>query len=312
MSNLKEIILENWGLKLTALLLSVTLWLAVHGDPGVERTITVPVEIHNLARNMEITSERPNSVDVTIRGSGVSMWFTQPAPACVIDLLNAEEGERIVPLGPENLRIPRGLGLEVVAVRPVRFRLTLERRLSKEVPVVVLLEGQPADGFEIYGRTHAPVTARISGPRSRVEKISEVKTEAISVQGRRQSVRQTVSLNIRDSLVHSTSVDQVEVQVEIGARRKMVTITQVPVVPDDTTISVSPSRVSVQVLIPETFRGTIGAEDLIATVSARKLELTLPLVKVKPDVSFARPVAPGVRIEGIEPPVVTLRRTDKS
>ena len=53
-------ILENWGLKLIALLLSVTLWLAVHGDPSTERTITVPLEILNQPRNLEITSDRPS------------------------------------------------------------------------------------------------------------------------------------------------------------------------------------------------------------------------------------------------------------
>ena len=43
MRDVKDIALENWGLKVISLLLAVTLWLAVHGDPGTEKTITVPV-----------------------------------------------------------------------------------------------------------------------------------------------------------------------------------------------------------------------------------------------------------------------------
>src|SRR5919201_5466973 len=112
MRDLKDVVLENWGLKLTSLLLALTLWLAVHGDPGTEKTITVPVVIHNLRRNLVITSEPPPSVQVTYRGGGPSVWFGESVSVCIIYLAEADEGERIIPLGTENLPLPRGLALE--------------------------------------------------------------------------------------------------------------------------------------------------------------------------------------------------------
>ena len=93
-------------------------------------------------------------------------------------------------------------------------------------------------------------------------------TEALSIQGKRESVHLLANLNIKDSLIHSSPPSQVEVKVEIGARRRRITIHEVPVLPDDTSLIVTPSRVSIQVLVPETFAGatypTTTAPDVAA------------------------------------------------
>lgn len=312
MRDLKDVVLENWGLKVISLLLAVTLWFAVHGDPATEKTITVPVEIHNLRRNFVITSEQPQSVQVTYRGGGPSVWFGESVPVCVIDLSDADEGEHIIPLGTENLRLPRGLVLEVLAVHPARVHLTLEKTASKEVPILAVVTGEPAAGFEVYEIAHSPPRTTITGPWTRVEKVSEVMTEALSIQGKRESVHLLANLNIKDSLIHSSPPSQVEVKVEIGARRRRITIHEVPVLPDDTSLIVTPSRVSIQVLVPETFAGVLTAADFNATVSARKVDLTLPVVKVRPDISFAHPMQPGIKVEDVHPSLVTLHRMEKS
>ena len=50
------------------------------------------------------------SVEVTMRGAAFStMWFSQPLPACVVDLQGPEEGEHVVALTPDNVRIPKGI-----------------------------------------------------------------------------------------------------------------------------------------------------------------------------------------------------------
>ena len=82
--------------------------------------------------------------------------------------------------------------------------------------------------------------------------------------------------------------------------------------PDDTSLIVTPSRVSIQVLVPETFAGVLTAADFNATVSARKVDLTLPVVKVRPDISFAHPMQPGIKVEDVHPSLVTLHRMEKS
>src|SRR5262245_29664719 len=147
---LRAFLTTNWELKLTATILAFILWVAVHGETSGERTIMVPLEIQNTPRNTVITNDRPASVELTIRGSQANVWLGATVPACIIDLRGADEGERIIPLTPANVRIPRGAGLEVLAVSPPRVTLVLERASSKTVPIRAALDGDVAPGFQIY------------------------------------------------------------------------------------------------------------------------------------------------------------------
>jgi YbbR domain-containing protein len=306
----KDFFVENWGLKLTALFLAFILWLMVHGDPGTERNIMVPLEIR-IPRELVITNEdRLSFVEVSIRGTLSSGGFGQPSLICVLDLPSASEGERLVPLTPQNIQ-PRTTGLEVLTVRPPRIRLVLERETSKEVRIDANV-GAPETGFEVYGVTVSPSIALIRGPRSRLDRINSVSTDAVSLQGEKGSIRKFVNLNIKDSLVHSVSAEPVEVEIEIGPRRSLQTISPVPVLPDDDSVVVRPSRVTLRILVPGTFPRSLTPADFSATVAVRNLNPALDSERVKPVVTFTNPLDPAIRIKEIVPAQVTVHRTGKS
>lgn len=303
----REFILENWTLKLTSIFFALILWLFVRGDPGAERVITVPLEVR-IPRDMEITNERPNSVDVTLRGAISNTWFGQSIPTCSIDMQGFDEGEHILPLTPDNVRIPRASGLEVLKVNPARITLVLERTISREVPVVVSTRGDPANGFEAYGKIAIPSMILITGPRSHVEQIPRISTEPLSLTGQKQSIRMFANLSIRDNTVRSTPVGPIEVQVMLGVHRKPYAIARVPVRVNDNRYATSPRSVSVNVLIPVDFKGSLAPSDVSVTVSTGNLgESKLP-ARVRPEVKFTTKLDPSIVIKDIQPAEVTVRR----
>jgi YbbR domain-containing protein len=306
----KDFFVENWGLKLTALFLAFILWLMVHGDPGTERNIMVPLEIR-IPRNMVITNEdRPSFVEVSVRGPVASGAFGQPSLNCLLDLPSAPEGERLVPLTPQNIQT-RTTGLEILTVRPSRVRLVLEREISKEVRIETSV-GTPETGFEVYDVRVSPSTVLIRGPQSRLARIDSVATEAVSLQGVQGSIRKFVNLNIKDNLVHSAPAEPVEVEIEIGPRRSVQTISPVPVLPDDASVVVRPPRVTLRILVPGSFRRSLTPADFSATVAVRNLNPALDSERVKPVVTFTNPLDPAIRIKEIVPAQVTVHRTGKS
>ena len=62
-----------------------------------------------------------------------------------IDLQGVAEGERIIHLTPETIRVP--FGVKVVKVTPSILTLNFERTLEKDVPVRPRLQGRPAPGL---------------------------------------------------------------------------------------------------------------------------------------------------------------------
>ena len=303
--SVKEILLENWGVKLAALLLAAILWLVVRGDPTAERVITVPLEVL-IPRNMQITSERPSTVDVTIRGIITDIWFGQTVPTCRVDLQGADEGEHVVQLSPDDVRLPRASGLEVIAVRPARIRLVLEWTTSKEVPIRAVL-GETPPGLDVYGAFLSPSQVVVAGPRSRVDRLKEIPTQPIPLTGQQQSFRAFVNLNISDAAVYASPKGPIQVDIQLGTHRRL-HIIRAPIVSEDPNVTVTPSRISVHVLVPMTFRRILTAADLIASVSAQGLDSSNPAAKAKPHVVFKEQVDPAIVIREIQPSEVTIRR----
>jgi hypothetical protein len=308
---IKEYVLENWSLKATAVLLSLIIWLFVRGEPGPERVVSVPLEVQ-VPRQMEITHERPTSVEVTMRGAAFSsMWFSQPLPTCVVDLQGANEGEHVITLTPENVKTSKGSGIEVLQVNPARVTLVLEQTASKEVPIVVPVRGEPASGFDVYGRFSKPPTIVITGPRSRIEPVREIPAEAVSISGQKQPVRFFVALNIKDNAIRTPLNNPVQVDIQIGPRRKLFTVAQIPVATDDPTYVISPKQIAVQVLAPADSAAELAPADFSAFVSTKNLNAAPP-VKTKPQVGIVNNKLSGdVIIKDVYPSEVVIRRSGK-
>ncbi len=307
MKIVREFILENWTLKLTSILLAWLLWLFVRADTGGERVITVPLEVQ-ISRDMEITNERPNAVDVTVRGTPSNTWFGQQLPTCSIDLQQFGEGEHVVPLSPGNVHIPRASGLEVLKVNPARVVIVLERTISKEVQVVVSTRGEPPSGYDIYSKVAVPSAILIMGPRSHVEDVQHISTEPVSLTGQKQSLRVFANLDIRDNLIRTTPVGPIEVQVTLGPHRRPTMITRIPVQVEDSRYTTVPRSVSVELLVPVNFKGNLSSADISATVSTGGLDESKLPAKVKPDVVLVTKLDPAIIIKDVEPAEVLLRK----
>jgi YbbR domain-containing protein len=311
MKRFKEILFENRSLKLMALLLALLLWLFVRAEPGPVRVVAVPLEVQ-LSRNMEITNERPSTVEVTMRGAAFStMWFSQPLPTCIINLTGAAEGEHVVNLTPENIRIPKGTGIDILQVNPARVRLVLEKTITKEVPIAVPTKGEPARGYEIYGRFSKPATTLITGPRSHVDQTDEVQTEPVNINGQKQSVRSFVSLNIKDNTIRTSVSEPVQADIQIGPRRKTYTISPVPVHTDDPSFTTAPRQILLRVTAPVDMRKELAPKDFSATVAARNLDSSKLPMRVQPSIKVLGGLNGTVIIKEVEPSEVIVRKSHK-
>ncbi|MBN2337118.1 MAG: hypothetical protein JXP48_01150 [Acidobacteria bacterium] len=304
----REYALENWSLKATATFLALVLWLFVRGEPGPERVLAVPLEVH-VPHQMEIVNERPTTVEVTMRGAPFSnMWFGKLLPSCVIDLEGVAEGEHTVALTPEHVKVSKGSGIRVLQVSPARVSIILEKTISREVPVVVPVLESPPEGFEVYGKTLNPPTVLISGPRSRVDSLNDIPTEPISIGGQTQSVRYFVNLNIADRLVRTPARKPVQVDIAIGPRRRTHTVNHVPVAADNKAFSVTPGHLSIQILAPPEVIDKTGASNFRASVRTGALDPSKLPGRVKPAVQVLDDFGGALAIKGITPPEVTVKR----
>ncbi len=95
-------------------------------------------------------------------------------------------GEQRVPIGRSMLRVPAGV--EVVRIVPSVVAVRIERRVRRQVPIVVEFAGKPPEGFEKTGHSVAPPTATVEGPSSEVAQVTRALAGTILLEGEKDDL----------------------------------------------------------------------------------------------------------------------------
>jgi hypothetical protein len=219
---------RHLGLKFLSVGIALGLWLTVAGERTVERTLRVPLEYGNPPPALELVEYPPGTVDVRIRGtSGLLSQVSAGDVIAVVDLSLAREGLKYAYLAPGQVRAP--FGVEVVEVKPGMVKLRFEKSVSKTVPVVPVVEGEPAPGFVAGAATVGPATVGVTGPESAMKRLKEATTEPVSVSGQRSQVREEVAIAVLDGSLRLQTTEKATVTVPIQARPIDRVILSVPV-----------------------------------------------------------------------------------
>ena len=208
---------RNLALKVVSVVLAALLWLIVSGERTVERALRIPLEFANIPAQLELVGEPPTVVDVRVRGaSGTLGRLSAGDMAAVLDVRTPRPGQRLYHLTGSEVRAP--FGVDVVQVAPSTIALFFERSSAKTVPVTPVLEGQPAEGYMVEKVTADPARVEVVGPASALKELMNAVTEAVSVEGARTTITESVTVGPADPTVRLR-----------GPQTARVTVTIIPV-----------------------------------------------------------------------------------
>ena len=307
MNILREFLFNNIGLKAISLLLALLLWLQVAGQQTVQRTLSLPVEFVNMAPEMEISNDYERQVDVVLRSRRGTSNFEDGSLTVKIDLRGAIPGtEKSFPLSEDNIS-DRPPGLEVVSITPSRIRLLLENTVRKSIEVVPELVGEPAEGFQVTKVLAPRVT--IIGPQSRVQEVSEAKTEPIGITGASSTLVRNASVDI-DDLALRMEPASVDIIITIEEERREVQVRRIPieVVPEDVEATLMTRRVEIVGTVPISFTGELTTQDFQASVNVQALEPRQESYELVPQITIVDQYAGIFRIQSVIPERIKVRR----
>ena len=197
---LREYVFHNFWLKVMAVLLAILLWWAVARDPRVEIALTVPIEFHNVPSDLEISSEKIPQAEIRVRGPARIVRDLSNADIHpVLDLTGAGIGEKTFDLTQREIRVENNV--EVVQVVPAQFRVSLDKRASREVDVHPRVIGTFAAGFRISETVTDPKKITIIGPEKHVSSIESAITDPVDATGVIGIATFTTNAYITDPLV---------------------------------------------------------------------------------------------------------------
>ena len=261
-------LLDNLALKLVSLGLAVLLWFVI-GEKTSERGLSVPVELQNVPRELELVGEPTNVVDVRVRAApSVIQRLTPGDVSARIDLSGVRVGEHIVHLTSDDIRVP--FGVRVVKITPSIITMGFERTMLKTVPIRPRVLGRPAPGYEVAEVAAEPGEVRVSGPKSRVQEMESAYTAPVSLDGANSTVVDTVNLGLDDPVLRVQGSPRVRVTARIREVQETRAIEGVEVEVRGGTLPVAPARVRVVLTGPASALARVKPTEVHAYVEASR------------------------------------------
>lgn len=306
-SVVRRFLLKDLGLKGISFLLASLLWLQIAGRQTVQTTVSVPLEFREMPADLEISNDYRKQVDLVVR-SDTGRNFDQSRLAAVIDLRRSTPGTVVVPLTEENIR-NKPLRVDIVSISPSTIRLELERTASKIVKVETEMVGEPLKGYEVTEVKVAPSEVVVTGPESRLQKVSTARTEPVEIGGRSQGFSQVVNVYLDDPRLRIQSPRPVNVGVMIEEKRREVRLRQVrvSVEPEDPKAQLLTRRVDVLGTVPLSFNGLLSPDGFKAVVEVKELPPAQESYELLPAIIPPPELAGVFRTKSLTPARVKVR-----
>ena len=186
------------GLKILSLVLAVLLWGIVMNLADYSMTKTI--------RNIDVTQTNGSAIEnmgkVYNVQDGETVDIVVKGPRSVVDPLTAEDFTAVADLSELSLTnsvtiVVRAKDsqtasrIEINCVDNI-MNLTIEDKISKELPIKAIANGDVAEGYAIGGISVTPNIIRISGPESIVNRVTEVRA-SVDARGVSANLKKTVT-----------------------------------------------------------------------------------------------------------------------
>jgi len=192
MNVLRGLLFDNLGLKLTALLLAVLVYLHVYTDRPATMLVTFPLAIDGLADTLSLAGPVPSAVQAELRGTGKQLIRLRlMEPRLQVSLAGVGPGHFERAVSAEDLPITDLDGVKVERLAGPRvIAIDIERKVARTLRVGVRVEGAPVAGFHWTGELAVtPGNVLVRGPRSELAKLDSLSFGPVRIEGRRDTIR---------------------------------------------------------------------------------------------------------------------------
>jgi len=191
---------KDWTLPFISLALAVALWYFVGGDDTVDKSVTVPIEVINLPRDLVISNQFKQDITVTISGPRKQVLGIEKGDiARQVDLAHAVPGTMVINNENNSISVPRGV--KVLRVQPDSIIFSLDKLIQKQLAVKPITKGNPAPHHSLQGIKMKPDAISITGPQAVLSELDALESEIIDISGLTQSTQLQIPLKLSPSLL---------------------------------------------------------------------------------------------------------------
>jgi len=223
---------KNWGTRVIALIIAFCCWGVVKTMEKTTVSISVPLKLVT-AEGYEAFACTTNGLPIqkitlnilcSRRGKNVLRSIDYNGE---IDLTS--ETENVIPSyelnAKENLVYTGPAGNKdlyfIKSMVPSKVRITIDKRTYKNLPVKPVVIGKPAVGYVLSKISVEPPVIVANGPSSSIDKITELKTKIINIDGLNKTLPKEVELEPVDpGIVLETTKVKVKIGINTSPKKR--------------------------------------------------------------------------------------------
>jgi YbbR domain-containing protein len=291
---------EHLGLKLLAVMISITLWAVVFGTKTIEITKDVPIEI-STGDDQSVEDAVPEKISFRLSGPKAFLRsITNRAEEPIrVNLKELKPGLINYRIYSDSIKLP--LGVKVQSIHPNVIPIRIEELKRKMVNIELELTGREKLGDRFVRSEILPPQLRIKGPKNRLASISSLKTLPVEVGSLQHTTIFPLTFDFRSFGVELDSVLP-ELNVEIQGKGQAFRVKHVPLKINSTAKAKSDeTEVTVIVRTGAGENIKVEGEQVKAEIDARDLPegeyLRWIKVQLPEHVHLVRVIPPFARVE---------------
>ncbi|TJX14050.1 hypothetical protein E9840_07190 [Tissierella creatinini] len=245
--------------KITCILIAIFLWSFVMSevDPIRTKQYNVKVALNNISAldRQSLVVMEPQEVTVNIEVSGKKSdlhRFLSSNINAFVDLSGYSEGQVKIPVMTS--LIGQTSGVSITDVRPREILFTLDRLVTKEMPLIINTTGELPENYVLGDLTSKSKSVLISGPRTWVNEVNKV-IASVDLSERTSTTTEafgTVIIDDEGKEVRGVSKEPNSVDITIPVLRtvslpiELITANELPPNFSITNINITPSAIKVK------------------------------------------------------------------
>jgi YbbR domain-containing protein len=272
-----------------------------------EKNISIPIRYNNLPKNLAVTDFPAFPLDICLKGPGpVIDTLSKMELDYTADLSDVHEGKNRIAILVEQIPLPDRICAK--HFNPSHITVTLEKKISKKLPVIPRCVGKPAFGWLMTDKKAAPETVLLKGPESILSPMTAVSTQPIDLTNLTGTIKQMVPLDLLGENTICPIPEKITVEITITEQVVTKIFKNIRIYSKNTSNQaiVQPEVIDITIQGPlKQISGNFSQDDIDAYVDLDKLS---PGVHVKP-ATINLPI--GISMIKADPEIFTVQITKK-
>ena len=218
---------------------------------SVETEMIIPLIGDKVPPGMSVPTAQLDPVELRIRGLKSAIdAFRLLKPQYRLDLSGVTVGINSVPMLQSGVILPRGIS--IVAIKPSILTIQVEKKISKNLPVVLEYQGQPLYRFVIAHIRLQPERITLQGPERLMADLDQIRTKPLILDDVAESFKTEVALDLPNEIEIAAPADTILVDITLEAKitQKNLAALTVRAINNRHSISIEPATIQITVQGP--------------------------------------------------------------